>query len=263
MAAGRITKLQGLVGLVTGGGSGLGRASAERLAREGCKVVVCDLPASKGNEVAKSIGDDKCIFVPTDVTNTEQVLAALSSAKEQFGRLDIAVNCAGIGIAHRTYNFNKETPHSLDDFMKVLTVNTVGTFNVIRLAAGLMGKNEPNVDGQRGVIVNTASVAAYDGQIGQVAYSASKGAIVGMTLPIARDFAKQGIRVCTIAPGLFDTPLLAGLPEKVRNFLSSTIPFPSRLGLPDEYGHLVQMIVENPLLNGEVIRLDGALRMQP
>ncbi|XP_076468770.1 3-hydroxyacyl-CoA dehydrogenase type-2-like [Babylonia areolata] len=257
-----IVTLKGLVGLVTGAASGLGRATAERFVRQGARVVLCDLPSSSGQDVAKSLGDN-CVFAPTDVTSEADVKQALAVAQEKFGRLDVAVNCAGIGVAFKTYNFKKDKPHSLEDFARVITVNTVGSFNVIRLASGLIGKNEPSADGQRGVLVNTASVAAYDGQMGQAAYSASKGAIVGMTLPIARDLASQGIRVCTIAPGLFDTPLLAGLPEKVRTFLASTIPNPSRLGNPDEFAHLVQCIVENPLLNGEVIRLDGALRMMP
>ncbi|KAF6207163.1 hypothetical protein GE061_018402, partial [Apolygus lucorum] len=202
-------------------------------------------------------------FAPVNVTEEKDVENALAIAKEKFGRLDVAVSCAGIGVAFKTYNFNKNLPHKLEDFTRVLMVNTVGTFNVIRLSVGLIGQNEPDADGTRGVVVNTASVAAYDGQIGQAAYSASKGAVVGMTLPIARDLASQGIRVCTIAPGLFDTPLLAALPEKVRKFLASTIPHPKRLGNPEEFAMLVQSIVENPLMNGEVIRLDGALRMQP
>lgn len=197
------------------------------------------------------------------MTSEKDVAAALALTKEKFSKLDVVVNAAGIAVAHKTYNFNKQLPHALEDFAKVLTVNTVGTFNVIRLSVGLMGENRPNADGQRGVVVNTASVAAYDGQMGQAAYSASKGAIVGMTLPLARDLACQGIRVVTIAPGLFDTPLLRSLPDKVRAFLAKSIPFPQRLGTPDEYAQLVQSVVENPLLNGETIRLDGALRMQP
>ncbi|KAL8583412.1 hypothetical protein ACOMHN_057868 [Nucella lapillus] len=257
-----IVTVKGLVGLVTGAASGLGRATAERFVRQGVRVVLCDLPNSSGQDVAKSLGDN-CVFAPTDVTSEADVQQAIAVAQEKFGGLDVAVNCAGIGMAFKTYNFKKDKPHSLEDFARVLQVNAVGSFNVIRLAAGLMGKNEPSADGQRGVLINTASVAAYDGQMGQAAYSASKGAIVSMTLPIARDLASQGIRVCTIAPGLFDTPLLASLPEKVRSFLASTIPFPSRLGHPDEYAHMVQCIVENPLMNGEVIRLDGALRMMP
>ncbi|KDR12703.1 3-hydroxyacyl-CoA dehydrogenase type-2 [Zootermopsis nevadensis] len=251
-----------VVGLVTGGASGLGRATVERLVKEGGRVVLCDLQSSSGHEVEKELGKN-VIFVPTDVASENDVVNALQVAKKEFGQLNVAVNCAGIGIAFKTYNFNKKTPHVLQDFTKVLMVNTVGTFNVIRLTAGLMGENEPNQDGERGVIINTASVAAFDGQMGQAAYSASKGAIVSMTLPIARDLADQGIRVCTIAPGLFDTPLLSSLPDKVRHFLEKSIPFPKRLGKPDEFALLVQSIIQNPLLNGEVIRLDGALRMQP
>lgn len=173
------------------------------------------------------------------------------------------MNAAGVATAFRVYNFKKNQPHELETFSRVLVVNTIGTFNVIRLSVGLIGVNKPNEDGQRGVIVNTASVAAFDGQIGQAAYAASKAAVVGMTLPIARDLSNQGIRVCTIAPGLFDTPMLQGLPDKVRSFLAKSIPFPQRLGKPDEYAQLAEHIIENPLLNGETIRLDGALRMQP
>uniref|UniRef100_A0A0A9Z6D1 3-hydroxyacyl-CoA dehydrogenase type-2 n=1 Tax=Lygus hesperus TaxID=30085 RepID=A0A0A9Z6D1_LYGHE len=251
-----------LVALVTGGASGLGRATVERFVQQGSKVVLADLPNSKGQEVASSLGPN-VQFAPVNVTEEKDVENALALAKEKFGRLDVAVSCAGIGVAYKTYNFNKNLPHKLDDFTRVLMVNTVGTFNVIRLSVGLIGQNEPDADGTRGVVINTASVAAYDGQMGQAAYSASKGAVVGMTLPIARDLASQGIRVCTIAPGLFDTPLLSALPEKVRKFLASTVPHPKRLGNPEEFAMLVQSIVENPLMNGEVIRLDGALRMQP
>ncbi|XP_038061271.1 3-hydroxyacyl-CoA dehydrogenase type-2-like [Patiria miniata] len=257
-----IRSLKGLVGLVTGAGSGLGKATAQRLVKQGARVVVYDLPNSAGDDVAKELGDD-CKFAAGDVTSESEVSAAIATAKNSFGRLDLAVNCAGVGIAVKTYNFNKNRAHPLAEFQRVLTVNAVGSFNVIRLSAGEMGKNDPGPDGERGVIINTASVAAFDGQIGQAAYSASKGAIVGMTLPIARDLASQGIRVCTIAPGLFDTPLLASLPEKVRTFLARMIPFPSRLGYPDEYAHMVQCIIENPMMNAEVIRLDGAIRMQP
>jgi 3-hydroxyacyl-CoA dehydrogenase / 3-hydroxy-2-methylbutyryl-CoA dehydrogenase len=248
--------------LVTGGASGLGRATVERFAKAGSKVVLGDLPSSQGEKVAKELGDN-VVFVPLDVTSEKDVTQALNVAKEKFGGLDVAVSCAGIGIAVRTYNFKKNLPHKLEDFAKVINVNTIGTFNVIRLSAGLMGLNEPNQDGQRGVIINTASVAAYDGQIGQAAYSASKAAIVGMTLPIARDFSTHGIRVVTIAPGLFDTPLLQALPDKVRSALAKTVPFPQRLGNPTEFGQLVESIVDNPLLNGETIRIDGAIRMQP
>ncbi|XP_063703532.1 3-hydroxyacyl-CoA dehydrogenase type-2 [Culicoides brevitarsis] len=250
------------VALVTGGASGLGRATVERFARAGSKVVLGDLSTSKGADVAKELGDN-VVFVPVDVTSEKDITEALQVAKTKFGRLDVSVNCAGIAVAVKTYNFNKKLPHKLDDFAKVLTVNTVGTFNVIRLSAGLMGENEPNKDGQRGVIVNTASVAAYDGQIGQAAYAASKAGVVGMTLPIARDLSTHGIRICTIAPGLFDTPMLQALPEKVRTFLAATVPFPKRLGDPAEYAQLVESIVDNPLLNGETIRLDGSLRMMP
>jgi len=254
--------LKGVVGLVTGGASGLGRATVERFVREGAKVTMVDLPTSQGAEVAKSLGDN-CIFAPTDITKAQDVEAALALTKDTFGRLDATVNCAGIGVAFKVYNFNKGLAHSLDDFTKVQMVNTVGTFNVIRLSVGLMGANEPDDDKQRGVVINTASVAAFDGQIGQAAYAASKGAIVGMTLPLARDLASQGIRVNTIAPGLFDTPLLASLPDKVRAFLAKTVPNPSRLGRPDEYAALVQAIVLNKMMNGETIRIDGAIRMQP
>jgi len=258
-----IRSVKGLVGLVTGGASGLGKATATRLVKNGARVVICDLPTSKGSEVVKELGADNAVFAPVNVTSEEDVKNALALAKEKFGRLDITVSCAGIGVGIKTYNIKKDAYHSLEDFTRVLTVNTIGTFNVARLAAGLMSKNEPNADGQRGVIVNTASVAAYEGQRGQVAYAASKGAVVAMTITIARDLADAGIRCCTIAPGLFETPMMAGLSEKVQKFLASSIPFPARLGQPEEYAHLVQFIVENPVMNGEVIRLDGALRMQP
>lgn len=218
------------------------------------------METSQGASVAKDIGDN-VVFVPLDVTSEKDIVQALDVAKSKFGRLDIAVNCAGIAVAFKTFNFNKDLAHRLEDFQNTININTVGTFNVIRLSSGLMGKNEPNVDGQRGVIINTASIAAYEGQAGQAAYAASKAAIVGMTLPIARDLSIQGIRVMTIAPGLFETPLLTALPDKVRAFLAKTIPFPPRLGDPKEFAQLVETIVDNPLLNGEVIRLDGALRM--
>lgn len=247
---------------MTGGASGLGRATVERLLQSGSRVVIVDLPKSDGHQLAKELGE-KTIFVPADVTSESDITAAIEATKSSFGRLDVAVNCAGTAVAFKTYNFNKKLPHRLEDFARVISVNTVGTFNVIRLSAGLIGANEPNADGQRGVIINTASVAAYDGQIGQAAYAASKAAIVGMTLPIARDLSSQGIRIVTIAPGLFDTPMMASLPQKVRDFLAKTVPFPQRLGNPKEYAQLVESIVENPLLNGETIRLDGALRMMP
>ncbi|XP_077001480.1 3-hydroxyacyl-CoA dehydrogenase type-2 isoform X2 [Tamandua tetradactyla] len=253
--------VKGLVAVITGGASGLGLATAERLVRQGATAVLLDLPNSDGEAQAKRLGMS-CTFVPSDVTSEKDVQAALTLAKEKFGRVDVAVNCAGIAVADKTYNLKKRKAHSLEDFQQVLSVNLIGTFNVIRLVAGEMGQNEPDQGGQRGVIINTASVAAFEGQVGQAAYSASKGGIVGMTLPIARDLAPMGIRVMTIAPGLFGSPLMNILPDKVRNFLASQVPFPSRLGNPAEYAHLVQAIIENPFLNGEVIRLDGAIRMQ-
>ncbi|XP_039305721.1 3-hydroxyacyl-CoA dehydrogenase type-2-like [Solenopsis invicta] len=254
--------LKGTVALVTGGASGLGRGTVERFVKQGAKVIIGDLPVSKGKTMADELGEANAVFAPMDVTSEADVQAALDLTKQKFGKLDVLVNAAGIAIAFKTYNSNKKLPHKLEDFAKIIHVNTVGTFNAIRLSAGLMIENTPNQDGQRGVIVNTASVAAFDGQIGQAAYSASKGAVVGMTLPIARDLSKDGIRVVTIAPGIFKTPMLMALPDKVRTYLAKTIPFPQRLGEPEEYAMLVQQIVENTMLNGEVIRLDGALRMQ-
>jgi 3-hydroxyacyl-CoA dehydrogenase / 3-hydroxy-2-methylbutyryl-CoA dehydrogenase len=253
--------LKGIRAIVTGGASGLGRATAERFAKHGARVVIMDLEGSNGHAVASAIGNEKAAFVPTDVTSETDVTTALDTMERKFGTVNTVVNCAGVGIAVKT--LSKRGPHPLESFSRVLNINTVGTFNVIRLASERMAKIEPDADGARGVVVNTASVAAYDGQIGQAAYAASKGAIVGMTLPIARDLASTGIRVCTIAPGLFSTPLLASLPEKVQNQLGATVPFPSRLGVPDEFAQLVQSIVENRMLNGEVIRIDGAIRMPP
>ncbi|XP_032065455.1 3-hydroxyacyl-CoA dehydrogenase type-2-like isoform X3 [Thamnophis elegans] len=249
-----------MVGFVTGGASGLGRATVERLIQQGGSAVIVDLPTSDGEQVAKSLGD-RCIFTPADVTSESDVKAALATAKEKFGHIDLAVNCAAIVVILKTYDVHKDHTHSLEDFQRIINVNLVGTFNVIRLVAGVMSKNEPNSDGQRGVIINTASVGAFEAQVGQAAYSASKGGIVSMTLPIARDLASIGIRVVTIAPGLFETPLLGTLPENVRASLEREVPFPSRLGAPEEYAHLVQCIAENPMLNGEVIRLDGAIRL--
>ncbi|XP_021565027.1 3-hydroxyacyl-CoA dehydrogenase type-2 isoform X2 [Carlito syrichta] len=251
--AAALRNVQGLVAVITGGASGLGLATVERLVRQGAAAVLLDLPNSGGEAQAKKFGKS-CVFAPADVTSEKDVQAALTLAKEKFGRVDVAVNCAGIAVAIKTYNLKKSQAHTLDDFQRVLNVNLLGTFNMIRLVAGEMGQNEPDQGGQRGVIINTASVAAFEGQVGQAAYSASKGGIVGMTLPIARDLAPIG---------LFGTPLLTSLPEKVRNFLASQVPFPNRLGDPAEYAHLVQAIIENPFLNGEVIRLDGAIRMQP
>lgn len=240
----------------------MGRATVERLLQCGSRVVIVDLPKSDGQKLATELGEN-AIFVPADVASEEDITAALEAAKCSFGRLDVAVNCAGTSVAMRTFNFKKKLAHPLDDFARIMKINLIGTFNVNRLAAGLMGDNEPNADGQRGVIVNTASVAAYDGQIGQAAYAASKAAIVGMTLPIARDLSTQGIRVVTIAPGLFHTPMMAAAPQKARDALAKMIPFPQRLGHPCEFAQLVESIIENPVLNGETIRLDGAIRMMP
>ncbi len=252
--------LKDAVAIVTGGGSGLGGATARAFADAGAKVAIIDLPNSPGAKVAESFGE-RGLFTPADVVSGEEVEAAIAAAVKQFGTLHIAVNCAGVGRAMRT--ITREAPHSLDLFAKVIQINLIGTFNVIRLAANQMAKNSPNSEGERGVIINTASIAAFDGQIGQAAYSASKAGVVGMTLPIARDLASFGVRVCTIAPGTFDTPMLALLPEPARKALGAQIPFPSRLGRPEEYASLAQEIVRNAMLNGETIRLDGALRMAP
>jgi 3-hydroxyacyl-CoA dehydrogenase / 3-hydroxy-2-methylbutyryl-CoA dehydrogenase len=252
--------LKDAVAIVTGGGSGLGEATVREFVGAGARAVILDLPSSPGQKLAESLGES-AIFTPGDVVSDKEVAAAIARAVAKFGTVHIAVNCAGIGRAMRTVT--KEGPHSLDLFNRVVQVNLVGTFNAIRLAASQMVKNNPNADGERGVIVNTASVAAFDGQIGQAAYSASKGGVVGMTLPIARDLASMGIRVCTIAPGTFETPMLAGLPDPARKALAAQIPFPQRLGQPREYAALARHIVENAMLNGETIRLDGALRMPP
>ncbi|MFC3961357.1 3-hydroxyacyl-CoA dehydrogenase [Nocardia jiangsuensis] len=247
-----------LVALVTGGASGLGLATVEELHAQGAKVVIVDLPSSPGETVAEELGDG-VVFAAADVTDEEQVTAALDAAAE-LGPLRIAVNCAGIGNAIKTVG--KQGAFPLAAFQKVVSVNLIGTFNVIRLAAERIAATEP-VGEERGVIINTASVAAFDGQIGQAAYSASKGGIVGLTLPVARDLASLKIRVLTIAPGLFHTPLFATLPDEAIDSLGAQVPHPSRLGNPAEYGALARHIVENPMLNGETIRLDGAIRMAP
>ena len=239
--------------LVTGGGSGLGAAVVNTLSEAGAKVVISDLKGEAAGENTR--------FVETDVTDEQSVAGAVDVALDSFGGLHGAINCAGIAIAEKT--LGREGPHALDSFSKVIQVNLIGTFNVIRLAAEAMQKNEPLESGERGVIINTASVAAFDGQMGQVAYSASKGGVVAMTLPIARDLARSGIRVMTIAPGIFDTSMLAGLPEEARESLGKQVPFPARLGRPEEYAALARHIIENEMLNGEVIRLDGAIRMAP
>jgi NAD(P)-dependent dehydrogenase (short-subunit alcohol dehydrogenase family) len=244
-------EISGRTFLVTGGGSGLGLATARMLTGAGANVVAADLRGEP---------DANTRFVETDVTDEESVGAAVEAALES-GPLSGAINCAGVAIAEKA--LGRDGPHSLDSFTKVIQVNLIGTFNVIRLAAAAMLGNEPDEEGGRGVIVNTASVAAFDGQIGQAAYAASKGGVVSMTLPLAREFARSGIRVAAIAPGLFDTPMMAGLPEEARESLGRQVPFPSRLGRPEEYAALVRHIVENDLINGEVIRLDGAIRMAP
>jgi NAD(P)-dependent dehydrogenase (short-subunit alcohol dehydrogenase family) len=251
-------EVRGAGALVAGGASGLGAATARSLAAAGAKVTVADLNPERGEALAEEIG---AAFVVADVTDSEALEAAVARAAEAEGGLRISVCCAGIGWAERLAR--ARGAHELEYFANVVKVNLIGTFNVQRLAAHSMIGNEPDAGGERGVCVNTASIAAFDGQIGQVAYAASKGGIVGMTLPAARDMASKGVRVVTIAPGLFDTPLLAALPEAAREALGAGIPFPSRLGMPDEYANLVGQIVSNPMLNGETIRLDGALRMPP
>jgi len=254
-------ELQGCGAIVTGGGSGLGEATARALAARGAQVAILDLAKSKGAEVAKSLGG-KSFFAETDVSSEEAVTAAVDAAVAAFGGLHVAVNCAGIGVAGRTIDKTGK-PFDLGWFTRCIQVNLIGTFNVIRLAASRMSQNAPGQDGERGVIVNTASIAAFDGQIGQAAYSASKGGVVGMTLPIARDLSAVGVRVCTIAPGTFDTPMLAGAPPELRAALAANIPFPRRLGDPAEFAALACHICENGMLNGETIRIDGALRMPP
>jgi NAD(P)-dependent dehydrogenase (short-subunit alcohol dehydrogenase family) len=253
-------KIQGSVALVTGGASGLGEATVRRLAAGGGKVVIVDRDDKRGPALEKELGE-RARFVKADVTSAEEIQAAVDAAN-QLGGLRIAVSCAGVGWAARTLNKEGQA-HDLELFRTVITINLLGTFNVIRLAAAGMAKQPALEDGERGVIVNTASVAAFDGQIGQAAYSASKGGVVGMTLPIARDLSAVGIRVCTIAPGTMDTPMLAQLPEAARQALAAGIPFPKRLGAADDYAALVEHIAVNRYLNAETIRLDGALRMPP
>ena len=252
-------RIDGHAALVAGGASGLGEATARRLHAAGARVVIADLNRDKGEALAVELGDGAA-FVEANVLEPEQIQAAVDAAREA-GDLRISVCCAGIGWAQRTVS--KDGPHDLEIFSNVIKVNLIGTFNVLRLAAAAMVGNDPDEGGERGLCVNTASIAAFEGQIGQVAYAASKGGIVGLTLPAARDLAGRGVRVLTIAPGLFDTPLLAALPEESRQALGAGIPFPSRLGDPAEYAELVTAIVVNPMLNGETIRLDGALRMPP
>lgn len=248
--------LKGIAAIVTGGASGLGEATARGLAAGGAKVAIFDMNMGKADAVAAEIGG---IAVKCDVSSEESAKGALAAANKAHGPCAVAVNCAGVGIAMKT--LNKEEPHPLGLFEKVIAVNLVGTFNIIRLAAAEMATREPNADGERGVIINTASIAAFDGQMGQAAYTASKAGVAGMTLPIARDLSRHGIRIVTIAPGTFDTPMLAMLPEKARQSLAAQVPFPSRLGHPADYAKLALAIVDNAMINGETIRIDGALRM--
>ncbi len=245
--------------IVTGGASGLGGGTSRLLAANGAKVVIADVQADKGEALARELGGN-ARFVKCDVTSEADAQAVVNAA-QQFGTLRGLVNCAGIAIGEKTVG--KDGPHALASFTRVITINLIGSFNMIRMAATAMSKLEPTADGERGVLINTASVAAFDGQIGQAAYSASKGGVVGMTLPIARDLSRSGIRVCTIAPGIFATPMLLGMPQEVQDSLGKQVPFPSRLGKPEEYAALAKHIIENVMLNGETIRLDGAIRLQP
>jgi NAD(P)-dependent dehydrogenase (short-subunit alcohol dehydrogenase family) len=257
-------QLQNATAFITGGASGLGEATARLFVEAGANAVILDLNEAAGTALEESF-DGKIRFIKTDVSSETEVKTAVDFAIAQFGKIDIVVNCAGIAPARKIVGKSEGIygPHSFELFEKTIRTNLIGTFNVMRLAAFAMEKNTPNEEGERGVIINTASVAAYDGQMGQVAYAASKGGIVSMTLPVARDLAKSGIRVMAIAPGLFETPLMMGLPEEARVSLGQQIPFPPRLGRPSEYALLAKTIVENPMLNGEVIRLDGAIRMGP
>ena len=249
------------VAVVTGGASGLGRATAEAFVAKGGRVMILDRDATRAAEVAASLGDSAA-WVECDVTSADSVSAAIAATKEKFGAIHVCVNCAGVGSAMKTVG-RENVPHDLGVFETVVKINLIGTFNVLRLAAAAMAENEPGEDNDRGVIINTASVAAFDGQVGQVAYAATKGGVVGMTLPIARDLASLGIRCNTIAPGIFNTPLMNGAPDKVKMPLIEMTQFPKRLGHPPEYAALVCHMVENTFLNGETIRLDGAIRMQP
>lgn len=251
-------KLNGKSAIVTGGASGLGAATAEALHAEGVKVALWDMNAEKGEAQAKKIGG---VFVKTDVTSEESVAAALAKSVAANGSPSILINCAGVATGEKTVG--KNGPHSLDGFKRTIEINLIGTFNCIRLVAAEMEKNEPDADGGRGVIVNTASVAAFDGQIGQAAYAASKAGVAGMTLPIARDLMSIGVRVNTIAPGIFWTPMMAGMDQKIQDALAAMVPFPKRLGKPEEYASMAIEICRNGYMNGETIRLDGAIRMQP
>jgi NAD(P)-dependent dehydrogenase (short-subunit alcohol dehydrogenase family) len=253
-------KIEGKSVIVTGGASGLGEATVRRFHSQGARVTIADVNSDRGNTLQKHFNQG-VVFIETDVRDETSVQRAIDLTIQQHGGLHILVNCAGIAIAEKV--LGKEGPHDLSRFADVIQINLIGTFNALRLAAAAMAGNQPDQEGERGVVINTASVAALEGQIGQAAYSASKGGVVALTLPAARELARQGIRVVTIAPGTFDTPLLSGLPEKARASLGEQVPFPSRLGRPEEFASLVQHIAENVMLNGETIRLDGALRMGP
>uniref|UniRef100_A0A183CIS4 3-hydroxyacyl-CoA dehydrogenase type-2 n=1 Tax=Globodera pallida TaxID=36090 RepID=A0A183CIS4_GLOPA len=258
MASIGVSTAQRIVAMVTGGASGLGNATVRRLVAKGFNVSLLDLPLSEGAKLAEELGSEKVLFSPVDISSDEQVKMAMAKTSETFGSLNVLVNCAGVAFAQRLYNSGTRTQMELEKIRKLIDVNIFGTINVIRHALPLMVDNIPDEYDQRGIIVNTSSIAAFEGQMGQAVYSASKGAIASMTLPLARDYASNGIRVMTIAPGLMDTPLLSSLPPK---FLGGTIPFPNRLGKPEEFAALVEHIIDNHYLNGEIIRLDGAVRM--
>ena len=253
--------LNGIGAFVSGGASGLGEATVRLLVERGAKVAIADVNDERADALARELGGDSALALHCDVTSEDEVGAAVASAAKELGPLRLAVGCAGVGWAEKTVS--KRGPHQLLPFETVVRINLIGMFNTLRLAAAAMNDNDPDADGERGAIVMTASIAAFEGQIGQISYSASKAGVVGMTLPAARDLADRGIRVCTIAPGLFDTPLLGALPEDARAALGAGVPFPQRLGRPEEYAQLAVQIAENPMLNGETIRLDGALRMPP
>lgn len=253
-------KLEDSVFLISGAGSGLGAAVAAMAVEAGARAVLLDVNADRGEALAAQLGNAAC-FVLTDVANPEDGERAISTAMDAFGHIDVLVNCAGVAPGEKI--IGREGPHSLESFARTVTVNLVGTFNMVRLAADAMAKQQPGQTGERGVIVNTASVAAFEGQIGQAGYAASKGGVAALTLPAARELARHAIRVMAIAPGIFETPMMAGMPQDVQDALGASVPFPPRLGRPSEYAALVRHIVENPMLNGEVIRLDGALRMPP
>jgi NAD(P)-dependent dehydrogenase (short-subunit alcohol dehydrogenase family) len=256
-----IMLIPGKVFLVTGGGSGLGAAVARLLVEAGARTIIADVNPEAGERISAELGEATARFVRTDVTSEEDGVAAVNAALESFGHLHGLVNCAGIAPVEKV--LTRDGPHRLENFARAVGINLVGTFNMVRLAASVIQNEEPDGEGERGVIVNTASIAAFDGQVGQAAYSASKGGIVGMTLPIARELARYGIRVVSIAPGIFETPMMAGMPPEVQEALGKSVPFPPRLGRPIEFAALVRHICENTMLNGEVIRLDGALRMGP